>query len=258
MIVDKHFEDTTTTSSHYKKILFMVLFLYLIIVGFMVFFVHQYFGEIDGAEMVFGAKSIFSGLGYKGIPRDYWPPLYSLLIIPFFLLTGNWFIAGKVLSLISSIIFLYFSYNIIEQLFKERIALITIVLLILNPVFVLYSTLVEDHMLFSSLSIIGLYYFIKFTKNDLPSKYGDFIPLVIAGCFISLATLTRYPGYVFFLIIIIFLIFGDVFPNSDINLTLTRRLQMIIIFSSTFFLIQSPWMIINLVEKHDILYQTTY
>jgi hypothetical protein len=170
--------------------------------------------EVDGTNIIFSAQEMLDGNGYNGYAASFWPPLFPVLIILMYLIVGDWFLAGLIISYLASIWFIYFSFLLVKQLYSQTTGLITILFLSITPIVFLNFIQVDNHMLFSALIVTSLYFFTRFLKfNESENlKTGNIFstelkPLMLSGIFLALAALTRYTGYVVFtsLILLMFL-----------------------------------------------------
>jgi hypothetical protein len=151
---------------------------------------HDTFVEWGGVMMAFSGREIVHGHGYHGWASHFWPPLYPLLVG-----IGGLFVpelaAGKVLSIVASAALLVVVYQLALQLFPSvRVALLSQLLVALNPLFVVESYQAHNHMLSATLLVTGLYLFLKHARAR--SLRG----MVAAGAVCGLASLARYQSLV--------------------------------------------------------------
>jgi hypothetical protein len=210
----------------------------------------------DSADFVNAARSILRGNGYIGQGTLFWGPLFSINILLSYLIIGDWFLAGKILTLFCSIIYLIFSFYNLKLIWNEKIALLTVMILSLTSTITLYSSIIANQMIFSALCSIGFYFLLKsnfYSQTENNNKRKDYIQLSISGLFFGLASLTRYDGYVIFISVLAY-----IFWRSIKTLKLKIACRKSLVFSAVFFLIQTPWYLINLITYKTILYEKNY
>lgn len=232
--------------------LISILLFHSLNILFQIFFVDTLMIGYDSGFILNASRSIMQGDGYTGAGKDFWPPLFSLIIIIGFKITSDWFLAGKLISFISSIIFLIFSFKILKILWDESIALFSVLFLVISPTIALYSTIVANQMIFSALISIGLYLFLRYLNLEDNSEKGTLF-LIFSGIFLGLAALTRYTGYIIFLSILTILIFNTLRKERKIDL-----LRNFGKFVSPFIITQIPWYLINFIEHNILLKEKNY
>ena len=150
-------------------------------------------------------------------------------------LFGMPFEAAKSLSLISGTVIVLFSYFITKNIFGVKVAVITQIIVAVNPKlhFLSISALNE---LMSIALIISSFYFL--TKNEL--KNSDFI---IMGILLGLSFMLRYPAILIILGIVIFLFIR----NRKIRYNALKSGILILVFLTT----ASPILIFNYVTYEN-------
>lgn len=224
---------------NFLKIPFLYLIVILILSNF-----HTVFEEWDGVMQYFAGIEIFSGVGYNGWTSHFWPPLSSILI-GFLSKFMSGFAAGKLISILSSIVVLIFTYLIVIELINHKTtALLSQVFVAINPLFLLSSIQVENHMLDTSFFVGSFYFLIKLIKQP-----ENNLNIIYLGLFVGLATLSRYTSYALIpLIAIVFIFFINkkyLFKNS-------------MIFIAMFLLVNAPWYYYNFIHNGSPLYTWQY
>ena len=150
-------------------------------------------------------------------------------------LFGMPFEAAKSLSLISGTVIVLFSYFITKNILGVKVAVITQIIVAVNPKlhFLSISALNE---LMSIALIISSFYFL--TKNEL--KNSDFI---IMGILLGLSFMLRYPAILIILGIVIFLFIR----NRKIRYNALKSGILILVFLTT----ASPILIFNYVTYEN-------
>lgn len=192
---------------------------------------HSTFEEWDGVIQYFQGNEIFHGDGYKNWGAQYWPPLYSILIGLISSFT-NGFFAAKFISILASALTLVIVFALIREFTNDnRIALISQILIALNPYYFVSSIQAENHMLDTFFFVSTFLFIVRTIK--FPNRRSN---IILLACSAAFATLSRYTSYALIPLIIIVLIF------------FTKRKYFwgnFIIFSLLFILINSPWYLYN-------------
>lgn len=226
-----------------KTTILLIVITVFICAGMVAFKYHYILSNIekDGTEFLFDAKRILDGKGYDS---DFWPFGYMVTVAVFkFITTLDFFTSAKLVTFISSIFVLIFTYTIGKHLFSEKIALLSVLVLATNHLFFLHSFLVETDMLFTSLFLLSIYYLIK------GDKWKNYF---ISGSFSGLAYMIKYGIYsIFPLVMILSLI-------SSIERGVTDGLKKMLIFIITFIIFSSPWLINNTIKNGSPSYSKHY
>ncbi|MFH1564971.1 MAG: glycosyltransferase family 39 protein [bacterium] len=107
--------------------------------------------------------------------------------------------------IIAAISVLFF-YEIIKKIFDEKIAFLSSVLVFINPAFWYYSTHSMYHnVLFASLLIMGIYFFVKNNSNAQNKK--QCANIILGSIFIGLSLMARYSEIPWVVLILIILYF---------------------------------------------------
>lgn len=128
------------------------------------------------------SKYIYS-LGSYGLWEDIRPLLWPIMIF------GSTVFA-RILVLVLSLACIYLTYLIAKRLFNKNTALIATMMLAFNPVFFFYSGKILAGIAALFFILLSFYFFIN--KRDY-----------LAGLFIGLAFLTRFPAGIFLVILFI-------------------------------------------------------
>ncbi len=170
--------------------------------------------------------------GGKYYDEDHGPGYIFPLII-FYLILGDIFVAGKILSIISSILFLLFTFLTLKTIFNARNAFFTSILLFV--VILRYSVLASTDMFFAF--IISFAVFLIFRDGEL-----NFKNLFWGGIVAGYAFMTRLNA----IIIPVAVIFSLIFINSP-DWTWKQRGRALIIFIGAMILGSMPWYIMNMI-----------
>ncbi|MEM5782105.1 MAG: glycosyltransferase family 39 protein [Candidatus Aenigmatarchaeota archaeon] len=138
-----------------------------------------YFDKIEGSEAL-----------ASGYAR---PPLWNLLEASLFLIFGFHEIIIKLFTPFLAFLTGISTYLLVKKLSNSRIALFSSIISVTVPSFVTYSVLFYTDILFTFYSSLFFFTFLLFKKTN-SKKY-----LLLSGIFASLATLTKAPGYAYYL-----------------------------------------------------------
>ena len=196
---------------------------------FYVAFVHHTIWiEQDGIFYYFHGNEFFDGNLHNvqiiGAPMGT-PVIYAVLDNLF----GMPFEAAKSLSLISGTVIVLISYFITKNIFGVKVAIITQIIVAVNPKLHLLSISALNELMSIAL-IISSFYFL--TKNEL--KNSDF---VLMGILLGLSFMLRYQAILLILGIVIFLLIR----NRKIRYNALKSGILILVFLTT----ASPILVFN-------------
>ena len=196
---------------------------------FYVAFVHHTIWiEQDGIFYYFHGNEFFDGNLHNvqiiGAPMGT-PVIYAVLDNLF----GMPFEAAKSLSLISGTVIVLISYFITKNIFGAKVAIITQIIVAVNPKLHLLSISALNELMSIAL-IISSFYFL--TKNEL--RNSDF---VLMGILLGLSFMLRYQAILLILGIVIFLLIR----NRKIRYNALKSAILILIFLTT----ASPILVFN-------------
>jgi len=205
---------------------------------------HSTFEEWDGVIQYFQGIEIFHGEGYNNWGSHYWPPLYSILIGLLSNFTSGFF-AAKFISILASTFTLIVVFYLVTEFTGERkIAIISQLLIALNPYYLISSIQAENHMLDTLFFVSAFFFLVKFIKD--PDKKAN---IVLLACSTAFATLSRYTSYSLIPLILIVLIFY------------TKKkyfLSSFIIFTLLLLFINLPWYYYNYIKNGFPLHTWQY
>ena len=198
------------------KSIFLILLIFFLIKIFVLFKLDLI--RWDEAVYIETGKYIFS-FGKSGFFEASRP-----LILP--ILQGFlWFIGlspvifGKILTLFFSIGYIYFSYLIAKELFSEKVAVISSIMIMFSPIFFFFSSFAMTGIIATFFILVGFYSLIK-------KKY------FLSGLFFSLGFMTRF--LVLFAVVSVIIIF-----------LFKPKIRNIVKFSLGFFIFFIPYLILN-------------
>lgn len=220
----------------------------------------KWLGDTDEAAYIEMADNLIHG---KGLSNDYiqysyfisrlkypeithpdahYAPLYSLLIVPFFLILGKSAFAAKLPSIIIASIFLpILLYLLTEKLSKSKIAALAAGLSVtFFPFMFSRSLLPDDDVVFTFTVLASCFFAIK--TQDSPKHFYP------AGVFFGLMYYGKGTGL--WLIPIFFLSFIIL---GGLKILRNKRLWLCFIIA---FLVMLPWFIRNTVHFHNPIFST--
>lgn len=206
--------------------------LYALIMGYFTFRYHPIGGfgvETDFyAELVPQVKKLLAGefsplnYGAKG-------PVYSLLLGFFTIIIRDIFRAGLALNIVSSAVFFVAVYFLIRRVFSAMTAQISLLLIVFNKMFQIYTYQAASDLPFLALCALSmLFLFRSERKRDI----------VLSAVFGLLAFLTRYNGA--------FIPIGTmIYFAVDNSAGVKERLKRAVLWAGVFCVVGSPWFISN-------------
>lgn len=174
------------------------------------------------------AENIMAGRLYT---YQHNPPGYCLLLATVSYLTGNTFVAGKVISAFATAIFGWISYLLIKALFNSSIALATTIFLLLF--LIPYSFVAATDVVGALAIIIPLWIFLR-------DRVLTFNSCFLSGVFAGIAYLIRANA----IFVGVGIGFCLLFFNLD-RKSLPKRFTKLIVFTAGILLVTLPWLIYN-------------
>ncbi len=171
-------------------------------------------------------------------------PLYPLTLGVLNLVIGDIFVAGKTLSVLSTILCGLFTFGFVRSLFNARLAFFTLVLWFATVL--PWALVASTDMFFSMLvaaSIASLYHKGVISRRNI----------VFSGIFMGLTYLTRHNAVVLPIGVVLILILLN--PESW---SLSLRLRSLAIFAGVFVLVNLPWSIIQALAGGDAVRSDSY
>jgi hypothetical protein len=209
------------------------------IIAVVLIFAHDRFNEYDGAWYLLSGRQMLSTGEYSGWGSNFWPPLGSFIFG-----TGDLFmpgfLSGKYIALLSGLGILYISYYFGEDLFKRKNSgIFTQAVVVSHPLMILHSFRVENHIIDAFFVLGALFFLYKFTQ--CPRNYYILFSAIFGG----FASLTRYTSLIIGPVAI-FIIWYRIFENNwELNSKIIQSVLYSLLFTTIFFLIQSPWLLFN-------------
>lgn len=193
---------------------------------------HDVFREFDGLYQYHAGVEMLSGNGYSGLASRFWPPLYPALVGAGSRLADG-FVVAKLISAFSAAAIVYLVYGIAMRLTSDpKVAALSQVFLILNPLFVAQSFQAENHLL-DALLFLGV---VTSLLRPARESAGGLRHLFAVGALAGLAGLTRYTSYALVPGVLTFLVFSR--PGR-------RAAGGAAAFCAGFALLSLPWWMYN-------------
>lgn len=179
----------------------------------------------------FDLNSIFTfGINYLiyyPVLAVYYPPAFHLLLSTSFFIFSPSFVAGKLVSLVSSLLTLIVTFKLGEIIWNKKIGFLGTLFLSTSFLFFKVGGTVRLDMLFLLFSMLSLYFYYKTKKTE---KWNNYL---FGGIFLSLSFLTKWLSIALFPII---LFFAKLKNKNNLKKFLSSIILAILIIS--------PWAII--------------
>jgi hypothetical protein len=215
-------------------------------------FLHDSFEEFDGAWQLFAGERILRTGEYTGWGSHFWPPLYSFFLGIGSTLTSGFF-AGKLLSGVAAIGILYIAFYFGEELFSHQNAgLLAQLLVVSTPIFIKNSFIVENHTLDAFFVLASLYFIYSYSQTEQTET------LILAALFGGLGSLTRYTSLIIGPVAIILIVITQLRKSETLKDGFKQMIIYSSIYTSTFFLIQLPWLYFNFLQNGSPLHTWQY
>ena len=158
-------------------------------------------GSADSVVYAVTGKNLFSGEGfsYQGAVELVHPPLYSILIGFFWLLTNNLEFSGQVVSTIAGSLLVIPVYYFAKAVYGRRVGLFSAIFVVVCPILVYGSTETFSESLYTLFLISS----IAFIWKALSSR--NLLWISLAGLMTGLSFLTHPLGILFIPIFLVFL-----------------------------------------------------
>jgi 4-amino-4-deoxy-L-arabinose transferase-like glycosyltransferase len=236
-------EKKSTTLNFFlggKNIPIIITIIFFFAMFYVAFFHNTLWHEQDGMWYMYQGKDFFNGNSQNsqliGAPIGA-PIIYSVLENYF----GNPFEIQKSISLISGTVIVIISYFIVKNIFGPKIALVSQILIAINPKLQFLSISALNELMPIAL-IISSFYFL--TKNELKNSHFVFI-----GILLGLSFMIRYQSIFIVLGIFIFLLIR----NRKISKNMIQAGILILIFV----LVSSPMLIFNYTTYGEMIENDT-
>ncbi len=171
-------------------------------------------------------KHIFSS-GNLGVWEAFRPLVHPIILGAFWKIGLDPLFVGKILDLIFSLTAIYLTYLVGKELFGRTVGLISSLIFSLSPLFIMFTGLIQTEPLAITLSLLGIYFFTKTIikkdsqkenekegwKKDKNEEYKtshktkNNFKLFLAGLFLSLSFLTKFPQGIIFGVVFLVLLF---------------------------------------------------
>jgi len=173
-------------------------------------------------------------------------PGYELVLALTESLTGDFFRAGLIISLVSASVVLFLTYRLLAKLFNNEAAFVVSIALATNFVFLVSSYTAATDMFFNMLAVMVLYMLLRSGQFRLWE-------LAVAGVITGFAYITRYNGISFFIAVTL----GLLLLNYK-NVEWKQRLVGTALFFGAAALFVVPWGIYCLQEKGKFFYNQNH
>ncbi len=190
---------------------------------------------VTNAEKI--VEGNFSDLNYRFNPIGY-PTVLAMVEWA----VEDFFVAGKIISVVSSVLTLFCIYFLIREAFNPLLAILVLAATAANKYFIESSYYIGTDMMFMAIACL--------TMSTLISRRPGNV--LMAGLFTGMAYLTRYNG-----IFLIPVALGYLFFQKPVK-NFWKRLQPCAVFLSSFALSILPWSLFLYIKKGSFLYNENY
>jgi hypothetical protein len=196
--------------------------------SYITFFHHDYWFEYDGIYYLHQGEEVLKGNGEntKLIGATIVGPIIYASVNS---VIEDGFLTLKLFALFGGTAIVFISYFIIKNIFGEKIAIISQILIAFNARFILLTTLAINEQLPLMFIFLSLYFM---TKKELRIK-----EIILIGIFLGISFSIRYQALFVFVAFLIFLLIRN--KNFKINL---KHIGLVVI---VFFTVSSPLFLYN-------------
>ena len=183
-------------------------------------------------------KYIYS-FGKSGLWEAIRPIGLPLLLGILWKLKLNTILFSEILIILFSIGNIWITYLIAKHVFNKSTAITSAFILVITPIFFLYSSYILTGIISTFFALIAIYlYFLK--KN-----------IKLVGIFVGLAFLFRFPQGLLLIAILLSLFINDLIKKRSIKKTLKKFVRNMpkdyLSFLTTFFITLSPFLLFNFI-----------
>ncbi len=143
--------------------------------------------ESEGAEYAKIAENLRMGVGYVGFvvpgPQVNFPPLFPWLIAGTSLFTGDYELAGRLVTLVLGALLPLPVYGVASRLFNRRVGFIAAMLVLLHPLLVHLSYMVYAEGPYPTLLLTAIYLIVR-ALEDSSNKWWMWAGGALALCYL--------------------------------------------------------------------------
>lgn len=184
------------------------------------------------------AQRLLAGMPLK---IDFHPPFYPAILAAVYMIVGDWFRAGLLISVFSSVLVLLTVWRVFNVVFSTGAAVAATAALLVWPEFLQYSVSASSDMLFLSLMMLSLATAVGGERLTVRRAF-------VAGFIAALASLTRPNGITLLSIALI----------CASRMAASQRARPFLICLAGFAVPWILWMIIAIVSGSPVLPTRTY
>jgi len=155
------------------------------------------YGDAQSRLMI--ARRVVDGL-HTGLAQlgGVWPPIPQIFMVPLiwndFLYTSG--IAGAVVSMVSYVVAVVFLYKLVVSVTEDRAAGLISAIAFSNPNILYMQSVPMSEMPFIAFFVMSIYFLMRWVQDVEKLRF-----LFLTALAVSLATLTRYEGWVLLLVV---------------------------------------------------------
>ncbi|MFB0527509.1 MAG: ArnT family glycosyltransferase [bacterium] len=199
-----------------------------------IFLLHIPMIETDGVFYATLGRKLVSVHPWEGIDA-YWPPFYPALIGLSSFIFKDLEFSGRMVSAIIGSILIIPAFFLIREIFQEKVARLSVILMIFHPRLVISSQQVLTEITYTFLVVTGIFAgLIAFKKNNLWF-------FLLGGLIFGLSYLTRPEGFLIYILMVLWILF---FPWLFLknNKAKNKGGLMFLTFSLGFFIFALPYL----------------
>ncbi len=233
----KEAKDFIKTSRWNQVFLISLVFTNIIYLILTIFFNPVY---DRGDDFVYW-RYFYLGLFKGETPKfaQFWPPGLPFAILGFSYITGDFFLAGKLIMIQSAVLLLLASYLILRRIFSEPVAFFSVLLMATNRHLLFYFVFsINSQVPFTALVLLAIYCLLReYRKSNL----------VASSIFLGLASLIRVTGFFFFPAIILRILIHEYsnYRKKNLKFKVKQTALTILKYFGIFVLVLSPYFLIN-------------
>ena len=170
------------------------------------------------------AQRIIDG---ESLSLSFHPPFYSFILAIAYSAFTDWFLAGRIISVISGILVLGSSYLLFNRLGNQYMGVGAVLALTISPLFLTYSALATSDMFFLALYMVSFLFVFAASQKQSPTIFL----WIVSGLLVGVTILTRTNGIVIALLITFALFQDNVFKTRIKSFLLATGSLCFILFA---------------------------
>ncbi|MAG61049.1 hypothetical protein CL619_04640 [archaeon] len=202
------------------------------------------------------AKYIYSA-GVNGMWEPYRPLVHPLLLGFFWKIGANLILVAKAFDLIFSLTTISLTYMIAKQLYSKLTAYYAVLILAIEPLFIMFTGLYLTEPLALTLGLLAIYLFLN--RNTILPSWQKKSKFLLIGSLFAITALTKFPLGIIFFAALIARQLATKFQEKKL-FSIRERIHYIqesVWFCIGFSIPFIPYLIFNYIKYNDPLYPFT-